>query len=166
MAKLPSPTFSSPSTDTRNFPHGWGSAFRLFLRVFQFILGLTVCGLYGVDLHRAARAHAYTDGRWVYAEVVGGLSAGSVFVYLIHWRWLVVWDFVLFILWTALFGIFGKIYIPAHPTPKQGGQRRMKNAVWVDLINMLLWFVTLCTGLVIFWMERGRKTLHTARADI
>lgn len=70
------------------------------------------------------------------------------------------------ILWTALFGIFGKIYIPDHPTPEQGGQRRMKSAVWVDLINMLLWLVTCIYGIVIWMRRRNNTTLHTGRAHV
>lgn len=82
----------------KNYPHGFGSLVRLILRFFQFIFALTVAGLYGVDLHAAHQAHVYTDGRWVFAEVCAGLSAASVFVYLTHLRWLVVWDaFLLYV---------------------------------------------------------------------
>lgn len=35
------------------------------VRFFQFILALTVCGLYGVDVTSARKAHESTDGRWV-----------------------------------------------------------------------------------------------------
>ena len=113
-----------------------GALLRIVLRFFQFVLALTVCGLYGIDLHGAQKAHKYADGKWVFAEVVGALSAFTVLVYAIPFfksYWAFAWDWFLFILWTALFGIFGKIYIPAKPTPKQDGQIRMKHAVWVDL---------------------------------
>ncbi|GAB7350112.1 hypothetical protein MBLNU459_g0777t1 [Dothideomycetes sp. NU459] len=139
---------------------------QLVLRFFQFVLAITVAGLYGVDLHHASQAHAYTDGKWVFAEVVAGLSAVSVFIYFIHFRWLFIWDFVIFILWTALFGVFGKIYIHAHPTPKQSGQIRMKHAVWVDLANMLLWLITFLMLGSMALMGRDRKTLHTGRANV
>lgn len=70
------------------------------------------------------------------------------------------------ILWVALFGIFGRIYIPANPTPHQDGQIRMKNAVWIDLVNMILWFIT-ATYSTLIWLKGGRrKTLHTGRADV
>lgn len=68
------------------------------------------------------------------------------------------------VLWTALFGIFGKIYIPAHPTPHQGGQWRMKHAVWVDLTNMLLWLLTGVMSTIIWFRSRGGRTMHTGRA--
>jgi hypothetical protein len=35
------------------------------LHFFQFALAITVCGLYGVDLHRAAQAGKYQDSKWV-----------------------------------------------------------------------------------------------------
>ena len=71
------------------------------------------------------------------------------------------------ILWTALFGLFGKIYIPAHPTPRQAGQIRMKHAVWVDLVNMLLWLVTACYSTFIWFRNRGSgRTLHTGRGKV
>lgn len=52
----------------------------------------------------------------------------------------------------AVFGVFGKIYI--HAKPVDGGVKRMKNAVWVDLVNMLLWLVTAVVGVVAFFMMR------------
>jgi hypothetical protein len=54
-----------------------GGVVRLVLRFFQFVLALTVAGLYGVDLQRAN----YADGKWVFAEVVAGLSAVTILIY-------------------------------------------------------------------------------------
>ncbi|KAK1070066.1 hypothetical protein LTR74_004463 [Friedmanniomyces endolithicus] len=147
-----------------------GALARLTLRFLQFVLAITVAGLYGVDLHHAQEAHAYTDGKWVFAEVVAVLSIVTVLVYAVpfvkSW-WGFGWDWVLFILWTALFGLFGKIYIPAHPTPRQAGQIRMKHAVWVDLVNMLLWLVTACYSTFIWFRNRGSgRTLHTGRGKV
>jgi hypothetical protein len=48
------------------------------LRFFQFALAITVCGLYGVDLHNAAVAGKYQDSKWVCASAsfrhLSGLS--------------------------------------------------------------------------------------------
>jgi hypothetical protein len=60
------------------------------------------------------------------------------------------------ILWFALFGIFGKIYINADHTPKQSGIIRMKRAVWIDLVN----------ATAIFLRARKGKTTHTGRATV
>ena len=75
-----------------------GALIRLVLRFFQFILAITVAGLYGVDLHAANKAGAYTDGKWVFAEIVAGLSAVTVLVYGIPFfksYWAFGWDWVL-----------------------------------------------------------------------
>lgn len=53
------------------------------IRFFQFVLGLTVIGLYGVDLNNARIAHVYADGKWVFAEVVGTLAALTALVFMI-----------------------------------------------------------------------------------
>ena len=42
----------------------------------------------------------------------------------------------------------------------------MKHAVWVDLVNMLLWLVTFVYGLVIWFRRRKSVTLHTGRATV
>jgi hypothetical protein len=72
-----------------------GAVIRIFLRFFQFVLALTVAGLYGVDLQRAP----YADGKWVYAEVVAGLSAVTIVVYaglfFVRSEKLFPWDWVL-----------------------------------------------------------------------
>lgn len=47
-----------------------------------------------------------------------------------------------------------------------GDIMRMKRAVWIDLINMLLWFVTAIYGLVMFAFFRKGKSLHTGRATV
>ncbi|EMF10381.1 uncharacterized protein SEPMUDRAFT_150514 [Sphaerulina musiva SO2202] len=147
-----------------------GGVARLTLRFLQFVMALTVAGLYGVDLQRGRKAGVAADGKWVYAEVVAGLSAVTILIYAITFamdfhHFCFAWDCILFILWTALFGLFGKIYIPANPTPEQHGQQRMKSAVWVDLVNMLLWFIT-AIWLTVRFLTRNRRTLHTGRAIV
>ena len=75
-----------------------GAIARTLLRLFQFALALTVAGLYGVDLHHGSQAHVSADGRWVYAEVVAGLSAVSCLVYAVPFIksfWFFAWDFIL-----------------------------------------------------------------------
>lgn len=69
------------------------------------------------------------------------------------------------ILWTAVFGVFGKLFIK-EDARGDGHIKRMKNAVWIDLINMLLWFVSFVLGVILFFKYRGRKSLHTGRANV
>jgi hypothetical protein len=41
--------------------------------------------------------------------------------------------------------------------------QRMKNAVWVDLVNMLLWLITAVAMAVFWWRTRHERTLFTGR---
>lgn len=139
------------------------------VHIVQFALALTVCGLYGIDLQRAHDAGVNADPKWVYAEVVGGLSALTAVLYLVPFIlrfWLVwAWNLVLFILWIALFGVFGKMYI--HEDPEgDAGVRRMKSAVWVDLASALLWFLTFLGALGYWWHHRERVSRFTGRARV
>jgi len=138
-------------------------------RFIQLVLALTVCGLYGVDLNAANKQHKYSDGKWVYAEVTAALSAFTALLYLIpfvsHIGLLFIWDTILFILWIALFGLFGSMYIHER-AEGDGGVQRMKNAVWVDLVNALLWLVS-AVGMAVFWAQkRGGRTRWTGRAAV
>ena len=82
-----------------------GALIRFILRLFQFALAITVAGLYGVDLHHADKLDAYTDGKWVFAEVVAALSAVTCLVYGIPFvksYWAFGWDWIL-------------LYVPTKP---------------------------------------------------
>ncbi|MCJ1253831.1 hypothetical protein MMC24_001645 [Lignoscripta atroalba] len=135
------------------------------LRVLQFIFAVTVLGLYGVDISDARKGGRNSDSRWVYAEVVAAFAAITSLVYMVPFikSYLVfAWDAVLFILWVAVFGVFGKMFIPKGNL----GSQRMKNAVWIDLINMLLWLISAVYGAVLFFKFRGSRSLHTGRATV
>jgi hypothetical protein len=105
----------------------------------------------------------------VYAVVVGSLSAISSLIYMIpiiiRLPLLFIWDTILFIFWIAVFGVFGKLYI--H-TDAQGdsGIQRMKNAVWIDLINALLWLGSAIGMLIYFTKQMGGRTRFTGRATV
>jgi hypothetical protein len=90
------------------------------LRLIQFVFALAVCGLYGVDLHAARKQGKYSDGKWVFAEVVGALSAFTALLYLVPFVARVplvfAWDAVLFFLWIVLFGIFGNVSFASFPS--------------------------------------------------
>jgi len=139
------------------------------LHFFQFVLAITVCGLYGVDLRRASSEGKYTDSKWVYAEVVGGLSAFTAVIYFIPFiirsRVVLAWNVVLLALWIALFGVFGSMYIKENAEGNADIQR-MKNAVWVDLANVLLWLIGSLSMFAYWWGHRERHTRFTGRARV
>uniref|UniRef100_A0A093X8R5 DNA-binding protein RHL1 n=1 Tax=Talaromyces marneffei PM1 TaxID=1077442 RepID=A0A093X8R5_TALMA len=145
-----------------------------FLRFCQFVFALTVAGLYGRDLHLACDKNVYLDAKWVFAEIVAALAAATSAGYLLIWccvrrlarpaltsyysmhfpLWL--WEMFLCVIWLTLFGIFGKMYLPEHP---EGDLDivRMKHAVWVDLVNLLLWTATMIWSGLRWWQGRVRK---------
>lgn len=139
------------------------------IHIVQFALAITVCALYGIDLSRANKQGKYIDSKWVYAEVVGALSAVTALLYLVPFIlrfWLVwVWNLLLFVLWIALFGVFGKMYINEDAEGDSGVQR-MKNAVWVDLANAILWFLTFVGAAAYWYSHRERHSRFTGRARV
>jgi len=148
---------------------GLSYLFFAIIHFFQFILAVTVCGLYGVDISRARQQGKYLDSKWVYAEVVGGISALSALLLMIPFflrfalSW--AWNLVLFILWIALFGTFGAMYIKEDPEGN-GDIMRMKNAVWVDLASALLWFISALAGFAYWSKHKERKSRFTGRAKV
>ncbi|KAJ5573898.1 uncharacterized protein N7459_008325 [Penicillium hispanicum] len=145
-----------------------GLVSRAILRTLQFVFAITVAGLYGVDLAHATKVNTTAPAEWVYAEVVATFSAITCivhcFVTVVHVAWS-AWDGVLFVLWLSQTGLFGNIYISSaksdyyqHVTMSVP---RMRVAVWIDLVNMLLWFATFILGIA--WCCRTRKI--TRRTD-
>ncbi|KAI9772711.1 MAG: hypothetical protein M1840_000306 [Geoglossum simile] len=116
---------------------------RAVLRLLQFALALTVCGLYGTDIQNGNKHHQSADPKWLYAVVIGGISVVTSLIYgapFVKSHLFFAWDAILFILWIAVFGVFGKMYLHENAEGNAGVQR-MKNAVWVDLVNVFLWLI-------------------------
>ncbi|KAK1769000.1 hypothetical protein QBC33DRAFT_513905 [Phialemonium atrogriseum] len=135
------------------------------LHFFQFILAVTVCALYGVDLHRASSEGGHHDGKWIYAEVVGGLSALTALLYfipfIIRFAAVWIWNAILFILWIALFGLVRSEVLKGHTD-----SQRTKNAVWVVLASALLWLITGLGSFAYWWRHRERHTRFTGRGKV
>ncbi|KAM0472171.1 hypothetical protein ACHAPX_008849 [Trichoderma viride] len=141
------------------------------LHLVCFALALTVCGLYGTDLQRAKHFDEYTNSKWVYAVVVGALSAATCALYFIPFIieagtiFVAAWDAILFVLWITLFGVFGKLYIDEN-AHGDGNIERMKHAVWVDLTSALLWLAATVATLAYWWKHRQTRTVFTSRAKV
>ncbi|KAF3902132.1 hypothetical protein ABW21_db0204623 [Orbilia brochopaga] len=136
------------------------------LRLLQLVLACAVIGLYGRYLHRATQAHENADGRWIWAVVVGGLSGITAILYsLPFWplRFFFIWDVLLFIFWLTVFGIFAKLYI--HEDAEGNSDiERMRDAMWLDLVNWILWLISAAVGFWYFWRYRNQPTTLTGRA--
>lgn len=83
--------------------------------VFNFAISLAVCGLYGTDVQRSNENGDGADSKWVFAIVVGVLSAVTCIVFwiprVLQGAGIIapIWNGILFILWIALFGVFASV---------------------------------------------------------
>lgn len=139
------------------------------LNFIKLVLAIVVIGLYAVDLDSARKAGSYADSKWAFAVAVGAISAVTALLYMIPFflRFAVVWiwDVVVFILWVVAFGIFGSMYINEDPEG-DADIRRMKNAVWVLLANMLLWLIGAIVMALYWFKHRERSSRFTGRAKV
>jgi hypothetical protein len=140
----------------------FGLLSRAAFRILQFIFAVVAAGLYGVDLAHATKKNARAPAEWVYAEMIICFSAMTCVVHALMtvkravWS---LWDGVLFVFWLAQVGVFGTIYYESPIRLKYAEATqcvpRMKAAVWIGLINMLLWFSTFVLGVA--WCIRARR---------
>jgi hypothetical protein len=107
----------------------------------------------GSTYAHATEHNARAPAEWVYAEMIVCFSVTTCVVHALvtvkRVTWC-LWDGVLFIFWLAQVGVFGSIYYASPIKAEYEGFTkcvpRMKAAVWIDLVNVLLWFSTFVLG--------------------
>ncbi|KAL9085916.1 MAG: hypothetical protein Q9165_007399 [Trypethelium subeluteriae] len=143
-----------------------------FIRFVQFCLSLAIIGIYAPYLVHAHNQHKYYDPRWMYATIVGaatGLTALILIVITllnrfarmsipIHIVFLLIWDAFMALNWVIVTGIFGTMYGKEKPEGDKG-IIEMKHAVWVDLAEMLLFFLTIAVAAS--QIHRARRSAKT-----
>lgn len=142
---------------------------KLFVRFLQFVLGLTIFGIYTADLVAAGKLHTHLSSAWLLASVVGGMSAVLSLVFLLPFvhSYLFFWmDWIIVILHTGIIGVFAKAYIATKiPTNNTKDTKvtgpsynRMKAAAIVDCVSGILWFMTaVMSSLIFLKLRRARK---------
>ncbi|KAH7160446.1 hypothetical protein B0J13DRAFT_671011 [Dactylonectria estremocensis] len=132
---------------------------RLVCRGLQFIFAIIVCAFYGNRVDATG-----FSVEWVFALVVGGISATTAILFvaltplgaipyfgsklkLIKTYRAFAWDLGLFVAWVIVFGIFAAIFLHRDEDegdkPYKGSKTGpMKVAVWIDLVNAILWLVS------------------------
>ncbi|KKY35717.1 putative uracil phosphoribosyltransferase [Diaporthe ampelina] len=151
----------------------WENIPRLVVRGLQFVLGLVIVGLYGHRVDEQRRAEdASLSPEWVFGLVVAGLSCVTAVAFAaaapfgaVSNRFktarLFSWDLTLFLLWIVVFGIFGGIFLHRDGDDSYKGSSTAveKGAVWVDLVNAILWLVSGTYGFVKTFMSGKVDTL-------
>ncbi|KAK7179227.1 hypothetical protein DPSP01_011774 [Paraphaeosphaeria sporulosa] len=134
---------------------------RLVCRGLQFLFALIACGFYvGANSNEGAAV-------WLFAITISSLSAATAVLFalatplaaipfiggkmkLVKTYRAFAWDLALFVCWLVAFGVFagiflhrdnGDVFKGAKPAP-------MKAAVWIDLLNAVLWLVSGVYGAV------------------
>jgi hypothetical protein len=132
------------------------SLFRISLRLLQFVFALAAGISYAVELSQGSISDrsAFIYTQVVFALTLLTLVVDSVTVRYYRTTWIFEW--VLVVLWVACFGVFYQVYLMgAIEQPYQNTDAgRMKRAVWCNLVNTVLWFVSAvfssamcCTGM-------------------
>lgn len=69
-----------------------------------------------------------------------------------------------------MFGTFAELYLHRGQEISQEydgtNTRLMQHAMWLDLVNMVLWILSTIGGVVRFVVVRRERSLHTGRALI
>ncbi|KAI1393362.1 uncharacterized protein F4822DRAFT_439445 [Hypoxylon trugodes] len=147
-----------------------GLVARSLLRTLQVIFAIVVAILYGLDLYDTAFASTGKISSWIYAEFAVAVSLITcilhLFVAATRFAWCLL-DWVVFILWVVQFGVFGTLYIggryKSDVPDSEPSISRMQVAIWIDMVNMLLWLASALQGVA--WCVIVRKERRRARRE-
>jgi hypothetical protein len=141
---------------------------RTTLRTLQFSSAIIVIGIYGSSLHYRSKLSSTPITNEIYALVVSLLS---VFTLGLHCLLtvkrvpFVLWDFVMCVLWAALAGLSGKIYLTNGELARKDQVKSlagMKAGIAFALLSMVFWLLTFLQGCI--WCCRARR--FTRKTDV
>jgi hypothetical protein len=140
---------------------------RATLRTLQFSSAIIAIGIYGASLHQRNQASNPITNE-IYALVVGLLSVftlGFHCLFTIKRVPFVLWDFAVCVLWAALAGVYGTIYLRGGDLAQEDRVESldaMKAGVAFDLLSMVFWLLSSLQGCV--WCCRARR--FTRKTDV
>lgn len=149
---------------------------RLVLRGLQLVAALIICGFYGNRVDVEKKANQGIAPEWLYGVTIAGMSAvtaifftaaasagaipflGSRLKLLKAYR-AYPWDITLFLAWIVAFGVFAGLFLKREDNDSYRGSNTgaMKIAMWIDVVNAVLWFFSAAFGCF--------KTLAARKAD-
>lgn len=144
----------------------------MVLRGAELVFACIVAGVTGWYLHHYSSASSWDLGRFIYTEVVAGLSILFSLLWLIpfsstfiHWPA----DLIFSILWWAVFGLLvdrvghtcGAIFWWGNVSPRGDLCGKFKADIAFAFLSALLWLVSALVGF--FWVRK--REARVARAD-
>jgi hypothetical protein len=134
---------------------------RMICRGLQFLFAIIACGFYGNRVDANRKDGGSFAPEWLFAITVCGVSAVTAVLYsmatplgaipfigskikLFKTYRAFPWDLVLFICWLVAFGMFAGIFLKRDDDDVYKGAKPapMKIAVWIDLVNTVLWLTS------------------------
>ncbi|EON98196.1 putative integral membrane protein [Phaeoacremonium minimum UCRPA7] len=146
--------------------------FSMILRLAELAFAAIVAGLTGKYLHDAKGASSWQLGRFIYTEVVAGLSIFLSIIWLfpfsgsfIHWPA----DFIISICWFVAFGLIvdwlgdacGSTFNWSNVGFGHNDCSTWKADEAFAFLSAILWLVSALLG--IYWVRRHRTTAAPAR---
>lgn len=143
----------------------------IVLRAAELVFATIVAGVTGQHLHQYRHASNWSQGRWIYTEVIAALSMFFSLIWLIPFSWSFVhWpvDIILSLCWWAAFGLLvnmldgscGYVFDWNNVHPISGDQcGKFKADIAFTFLSALLWLVSALLG--IYWV-----TSHGRRATV
>ncbi|MCJ1303014.1 hypothetical protein MMC08_005820 [Hypocenomyce scalaris] len=144
------------------------------LRIGELAFAATVAGLIGHYLRAFDKADSWPEKRFIYTEVVAGLSILFALIWLLPFSGGFIHypiDLVLFVAWIVAFGLLvnfigplscGSIWHWGNITEK-GTCERWKAAVAFSFLSAIFWLVSALVG--IWFIHRARRNGNVVRND-
>jgi hypothetical protein len=170
MRSNPHPAVNAKREALQQYWHEGGSTgiyARATLRTLQFSSAIIAIGIYGSSLHQRIEVSNPITNE-IYALVVALLSVftlGFHCLFTIKRVPFVLWDFVICVLWAALAGVYGTIYLAGADLAQEDQVKSldaMKAGVAFDLLSMAFWLLSSLQGCV--WCCRARR--FTRKTDV
>ncbi|PKS08768.1 hypothetical protein jhhlp_004821 [Lomentospora prolificans] len=151
---------------------------RMVCRGLQFLFAIIACGFYGNRVDADRKDGDGYSPEWIFAILIASISAVTAVLFIAAaplsalpfvgsklkmcktYR-AFTWDAGLFIAWIVVFGLFAGLFLHRDGDDEEykgSSTSAMKVAVWVDLVNSLLWLASAIYGCVKTFL--GEKVDH------
>lgn len=134
----------------------------IVLRAAELVFATIVAGVTGQHLHQFRHASSWSQGRFIYTEVIAALSMFFALIWLVPFSWSFVhWpvDIILSLCWWAAFGLLVNVSDLSHTTHSSEANIPCLDAGWLLWLRLRL---EQCSPHLRrpMWQVQGRHCLH------